>query len=102
MLFQTFRRLLLNKCQDEFENRSKTVEAFDTENGGLSEEEMEQRLIAKHKMLGNIKFIGKSYVPLLLYLEMTFLNWKWSWASLPDYQAPDIVHIKIVRYMCLY
>lgn len=57
-LFQTFRRLLLNKCQDEFENRSKTYDSFDTENG-LTEDEMEQRLIAKHKMLGNIKFIGK-------------------------------------------
>lgn len=54
----TFRRLLLNKCQDEFENRSKTFDSFDTENG-LSEEEMEQRHIAKHKMLGNIKFIGE-------------------------------------------
>ena len=36
--------------------------AFDTENG-LTDEEMEQRHIAKHKMLGNIKFIGKLVSP---------------------------------------
>ena len=26
LFLQTFRRLLLNKCQDEFENRSKATE----------------------------------------------------------------------------
>ncbi|KAL4224789.1 Eukaryotic translation initiation factor 4 gamma 2 [Mactra antiquata] len=54
----TFRRLLLNKCQDEFENRSKASNAFDKD-GQLSEEELEQYHIAKRKMLGNIKFIGE-------------------------------------------
>lgn len=55
----TFRRLLLAKCQDEFENRRKTSEAFDKKDGPLSAEEEEQRAVAKHKMLGNIKFIGE-------------------------------------------
>ncbi|XP_035220060.1 eukaryotic translation initiation factor 4 gamma 2-like [Stegodyphus dumicola] len=55
----TFRRLLLAKCQDEFENRKKTSDAFDKKDGVLSPEEEEQRGIAKHKMLGNIKFIGE-------------------------------------------
>ncbi|XP_075213295.1 N-acetyltransferase 1 isoform X2 [Lycorma delicatula] len=51
----TFRRLLLNKCRAEFENRS---EAFPDENN-LSPEDEERRQIAKRKMLGNIKFIGE-------------------------------------------
>ncbi|ESO83290.1 hypothetical protein LOTGIDRAFT_133686 [Lottia gigantea] len=53
----TFRRLLLNKCQDEFENRSRATEAFDKQDGPLSDEEAEQYYLAKWKMLGNIKFI---------------------------------------------
>ncbi|CAL1296001.1 unnamed protein product [Larinioides sclopetarius] len=55
----TFRRLLLAKCQDEFENRRKASEAFDRKDGALSAEEEEQRGVAKHKMLGNITFIGE-------------------------------------------
>lgn len=55
----SFRRLLLNKCQDEFENRSKATEAFDKKDGPLTEEESEQYHLAKEKMLGNIKFIGE-------------------------------------------
>ncbi|CAN8003099.1 unnamed protein product [Ixodes pacificus] len=55
----TFRRLLLTKCQDEFENRRRASEAYEKRQGRLSPEEQEQRLVAKHKMLGNIKFIGE-------------------------------------------
>ncbi|KAL5007496.1 hypothetical protein ScPMuIL_016302 [Solemya velum] len=55
----TFRRLLLNKCQDEFENRSKATEVYDRKDAPLDDEEMEQYHIAKRKMLGNIKFIGE-------------------------------------------
>lgn len=55
----TFRRLLLNKCQDEFENRSRATEVFDRKDGPLTPEEMEQLHLAKRKMLGNIKFIGE-------------------------------------------
>ncbi|XP_052066072.1 eukaryotic translation initiation factor 4 gamma 2-like [Mytilus californianus] len=55
----TFRRLLLNKCQDEFENRSRATEAFDRKDGPLTPEEAEQYHLAKRKMLGNIKFIGE-------------------------------------------
>jgi translation initiation factor 4G len=54
----TFRRLLLSKCQDEFENRSRATEAFEKD-GPLTPEEAEQCCIAKAKMLGNIKFIGE-------------------------------------------
>lgn len=55
----TFRRLLLTKCQDEFENRSKAGDALDKKDGPLTKEEEEQYTIIKHKMLGNIKFIGE-------------------------------------------
>ena len=55
ILCQCFGRFLLAKCRDEFENRRKAIEAFG--DGILSPEEEEQRALAKHKMLGNIKFI---------------------------------------------
>uniref|UniRef100_H2Z560 W2 domain-containing protein n=1 Tax=Ciona savignyi TaxID=51511 RepID=H2Z560_CIOSA len=57
----TFRRLLIAKLQDEFENRNRKLEAFDCKEGALSLEEEEQRSRAKHHMLGNIKFIGELY-----------------------------------------
>ncbi|XP_060733730.1 eukaryotic translation initiation factor 4 gamma 2b [Tachysurus vachellii] len=55
----TFRRLLISKLQDEFENRTKNVEIYDKKDSPLTSEEEEQRAIAKLKMLGNIKFIGE-------------------------------------------
>uniref|UniRef100_A0A8C9XBC0 Eukaryotic translation initiation factor 4 gamma 2 n=1 Tax=Sander lucioperca TaxID=283035 RepID=A0A8C9XBC0_SANLU len=55
----TFRRLLISKLQDEFENRASNVEIFDKDDTPLTSEEEEQRGIAKLKMLGNIKFIGE-------------------------------------------
>ncbi|KAM9301541.1 eukaryotic translation initiation factor 4 gamma 2 isoform 2-T2 [Gastrophryne carolinensis] len=55
----TFRRLLISKLQDEFENRSKNVDVYDKRDSPLLPEEEEQRAIAKIKMLGNIKFIGE-------------------------------------------
>ncbi|XP_022106405.1 eukaryotic translation initiation factor 4 gamma 2-like [Acanthaster planci] len=56
---RTFRRLLINKCQDEFENRSQAFAAFENKNGNLTPDEEEQRHITKQKMLGNIQFIGE-------------------------------------------
>ncbi|KAM9366985.1 eukaryotic translation initiation factor 4 gamma 2a [Symphorus nematophorus] len=55
----TFRRLLISKLQDEFENRARNVETFDKQDSPLTSDEEEQRAIAKLKMLGNIKFIGE-------------------------------------------
>uniref|UniRef100_A0A8C5N891 Eukaryotic translation initiation factor 4 gamma 2 n=1 Tax=Gouania willdenowi TaxID=441366 RepID=A0A8C5N891_GOUWI len=55
----TFRKLLISKLQDEFENRARNVETFDKNDNPLTPEEEEQRGIAKLKMLGNIKFIGE-------------------------------------------
>jgi len=55
----TFLRLLLSKCQEEFETRSKASSAFDKQDVPLSAEQQEEKQIAKRKMLGNIKFIGE-------------------------------------------
>uniref|UniRef100_A0A4W5P3J4 Eukaryotic translation initiation factor 4 gamma 2 n=1 Tax=Hucho hucho TaxID=62062 RepID=A0A4W5P3J4_9TELE len=55
----TFRRLLISKLQDEFENRARNVEIYDKHDNPLTSEEEEQHAIAKFKMLGNIKFIGE-------------------------------------------
>lgn len=53
----TFRLLLLNKCRVEFQNRSKANSEFDGR-GPLSPEDEERRLVAKRKMLGNIKVMN--------------------------------------------
>jgi len=55
----TFKRLLLNKCRDEFENRAAVSATFEKRAGNLTGDEEEARYIAKRKMLGNIKFIGE-------------------------------------------
>uniref|UniRef100_A0A8C6SU23 Eukaryotic translation initiation factor 4 gamma 2 n=1 Tax=Neogobius melanostomus TaxID=47308 RepID=A0A8C6SU23_9GOBI len=55
----TFRRLLISKLQDEFENRARNVELFEKNESPLTSDEEEQQAIAKIKMLGNIKFIGE-------------------------------------------
>ncbi|KAJ0041732.1 hypothetical protein NL108_010573, partial [Boleophthalmus pectinirostris] len=55
----TFRRLLISKLQDEFENRARNVELFEKHDAPLTTDEEEQQAIAKIKMLGNIKFIGE-------------------------------------------
>jgi len=55
----TFLRLLLSKCQDEFETRSKASSAFDRKDGPLTEVEKHAKEVAKRKMLGNLKFIGE-------------------------------------------
>ena len=60
IIVQTFYRLLLTKCQDEFESRAKI-----TNDASIltfhSEEEREEFARTKRKMLGNIRFIGKFY-----------------------------------------
>jgi hypothetical protein len=67
LTLQTFLRLLLANCQSEFESRAKKcagiscmlivcnpVELLER-GGGVMDEEL---LVARKKMLGNIKFIG--------------------------------------------
>jgi len=55
----TFKRLLLSKCKDEFENRAAISAAYEKRAGELTNDEEEARFVAKRKMLGNIKFIGE-------------------------------------------
>jgi len=55
----TFLRLLLSKCQEEFETRSKASSAFDRKDEPLSHAEQHAKEVAKRKMLGNLKFIGE-------------------------------------------
>ena len=56
-LLQTFYRLLLTKCQDEFESRAK-ITSDSTNLHFKTEEERDEFAYAKTKMLGNIRFIG--------------------------------------------
>lgn len=55
----TFLRLLLSKCQEEFETRSKASSVFDRKDEPLSQAEQFAKEVAKRKMLGNLKFIGE-------------------------------------------
>jgi translation initiation factor 4G len=62
----TFKRLLLNKCQEEFERGEREeAEADKTEEEGevkqTQEEREEKRLKARRRMLGNIRLIGELY-----------------------------------------
>ncbi|KAL6061260.1 Eukaryotic translation initiation factor 4 gamma 2 [Balamuthia mandrillaris] len=55
---ETFRRLLLNKCQEEFENKA----AIEKELEKLSaEDKLEQELKVRNRLLGNIVFIGELF-----------------------------------------
>uniref|UniRef100_A0A7S0SBK7 MIF4G domain-containing protein n=1 Tax=Mantoniella antarctica TaxID=81844 RepID=A0A7S0SBK7_9CHLO len=66
----TFKRVLLNKCQEEFEKGDGAIKAAEKE---VIEEELdvderckvaqraERMLVARRRMLGNIKFIGELY-----------------------------------------
>ncbi|XP_076930560.1 eukaryotic translation initiation factor 4G-like [Bidens hawaiensis] len=60
----TFKRLLLNKCQEEFERGEREEEANRTEEGDIkqtNEEWEEKRVKARRRMLGNIRLIGELY-----------------------------------------
>ncbi|KAK4414310.1 Eukaryotic translation initiation factor 4G [Sesamum alatum] len=62
----TFKRLLLNKCQEEFERGEREEEeANKAEEEGeakqTAEEREEKRLQARRRMLGNIRLIGELY-----------------------------------------
>lgn len=63
---QTFKRLLLNRCQEEFEATNKAEEKNRQKNRAeMSREERlaleEEEFFEKKKMLGNITFIGELY-----------------------------------------
>ncbi|XP_027159778.1 eukaryotic translation initiation factor 4G [Coffea eugenioides] len=62
----TFKRLLLNKCQEEFERGEREQEEanradLEGEAQQSSEEREEKKLRARRRMLGNIRLIGELY-----------------------------------------
>ncbi|XP_044494676.1 eukaryotic translation initiation factor 4G-like isoform X2 [Mangifera indica] len=62
----TFKRLLLNKCQEEFERGEREQEEANKvdkegENKQSDEEREEKRIKARRRMLGNIRLIGELY-----------------------------------------
>lgn len=64
MRFQTFKRVLLNTCQAEFESRCKGSKKEPIPENLSKEEKMEleeKELLAKKRMLGNITFIGELF-----------------------------------------
>lgn len=58
----TFKRLLLNKCQEEFERGEKEqIEADKPDKDGEVRLSEEKRTYARRRMLGNIRLIGELY-----------------------------------------
>ncbi|CAA2956159.1 eukaryotic translation initiation factor 4G [Olea europaea subsp. europaea] len=87
----TFKRLLLNKCQEEFERGEKEEEEAnkaDVEGQAKqSEEEREEkRLRARRRMLGNIRLIGELYKKRMLTERIMHECIK---KLLGQYQNPD-------------
>ncbi|PKA50278.1 Eukaryotic translation initiation factor 4G [Apostasia shenzhenica] len=92
----TFRRLLLNKCQEEFERGEREqAEADKTEEEGevqQSEEEREgKRIRARRRMLGNIRLIGELYKKKMLTERIMHECIK---KLLGQYQNPDEENIE--------
>ncbi|XP_038971432.1 eukaryotic translation initiation factor 4G-like [Phoenix dactylifera] len=87
----TFKRLLLNKCQEEFERGEREeAEANEAEVEGeakQSEEEREEKRIkARRRMLGNIRLIGELYKKRMLTEKIMHGCIK---KLLGQYQNPD-------------
>ncbi|XP_062227433.1 eukaryotic translation initiation factor 4G-like [Phragmites australis] len=87
----TFKRLLLNKCQEEFERGEREQAEADKvdEEGGTkqSEDEREEKRIrARRRMLGNIRLIGELYKKKMLTERIMHecIN-----KLLGEYQNPD-------------
>ncbi|KAG6483856.1 eukaryotic translation initiation factor 4G-like [Zingiber officinale] len=87
----TFKRLLLNKCQEEFERGEKEQEEAnkDEEEGEVKqskEEREEKKLRARRLMLGNIRLIGELYKKKMLTERIMHECIK---KLLGQYQNPD-------------
>lgn len=92
----TFRRLLLNKCQEEFERGEREEqEANEADGEGeikqTEEEREEKRLKARRRMLGNIRLIGELYKKRMLTERIMHECIK---KLLGDYQKPDEENIE--------
>ncbi|CAL0329514.1 unnamed protein product [Lupinus luteus] len=86
----TFKRLLLNKCQEEFERGEKEQEETNKADEGevkQSDEEREERRVkARRRMLGNIRLIGELYKKRMLTERIMHECIK---KLLGQYQDPD-------------
>ncbi|KAI9381932.1 hypothetical protein POPTR_014G052600v4 [Populus trichocarpa] len=87
----TFKRLLLNKCQEEFERGEREQEEANKadEEGEIKksdEEREEQRIKARRRMLGNIRLIGELYKKRMLTERIMHECIK---KLLGQYQNPD-------------
>ncbi|WOL09563.1 eukaryotic translation initiation factor 4G-like [Canna indica] len=92
----TFKRLLLNKCQEEFERGERDeAEANKVEEEGeikqSAEEREEKRLRARRRMLGNIRLIGELYKKKMLTERIMHECIK---KLLGQYQNPDEENIE--------
>ncbi|KAI4964549.1 hypothetical protein ZWY2020_005506 [Hordeum vulgare] len=87
----TFKRLLLNKCQEEFERGEREQAEADKaeEEGGMKQSENEReekRLRVRRRMLGNIRLIGELYKKKMLTERIMHECIK---KLLGEYQHPD-------------
>ncbi|CAO2835228.1 unnamed protein product [Amaranthus hypochondriacus] len=90
----TFKRLLLNKCQEEFERNEREEEEANKADGDVeqTEEEREQkRLNTRRRMLGNIRLIGELYKKRMLTERIMHECIK---KLLGQYQNPDEENIE--------
>ncbi|TKY68870.1 Eukaryotic translation initiation factor 4G [Spatholobus suberectus] len=86
----TFKRLLLNKCQEEFERGEREQEEANKADEGevkqSAEEREERRIKARRRMLGNIRLIGELYKKKMLTERIMHECIK---KLLGQYQDPD-------------
>ncbi|KAL2319814.1 hypothetical protein Fmac_028783 [Flemingia macrophylla] len=86
----TFKRLLLNKCQEEFERGEREQEEANKADEGevkqSAEEREERRTKARRRMLGNIRLIGELYKKKMLTERIMHECIK---KLLGQYQDPD-------------
>lgn len=88
----TFKRVLLNKCQEEFERGEREQEEAEKDEEEhvevkmTAEEREEKRLKARRRMLGNIRFIGELYKKSMLTERIMHGCIK---KLLGEYQNPD-------------
>lgn len=69
--WKDFKRLLLNRCQEEFE---RDPEAIKAEWEGLGEEERaEKDFLLRKRMKGNVKFIGELFKAHMLAMEIMYI-----------------------------
>ncbi|KAG7028728.1 hypothetical protein SDJN02_09909, partial [Cucurbita argyrosperma subsp. argyrosperma] len=84
----TFKRLLLNKCQEEFEREQEENDEVNkvSEMKQPAEEQEEKRIKARRRMLGNIRLIGELYKKKMITEKIMHVCIR---QLLGQYQNPD-------------